>query len=441
MSTRTLVGQFRQRQPRRDRESRLPMALVISTKHSPVPDPNVSTPLINLPQEILIHIAKQLPVVLDVFVLRRTCQALYHRLGPSNGNLWYHFLNNKNGQHRRRFSHYQQDADYFGLTKLILTGQIHGCQLCLREVRHTAVDAYRGGLFYKTLCRNCARENFKEIWRLEDEYPNLKIHPNDRITWLGGVPFDDPTGVTGRWASTEYNMTSVRKVDLLLAIEEQIGPPGSRTNYKTQAKDAWEARYDKQIRFAHKRKESADIIVTLMTAQYTERYPELHWLMPPEGFSEYLYNALLWNLRPWLAPHYGDKAMPKFSLGDHMDELIDLYSESEELLPDLRQLGLRNACTDILRRELTKIPYPGQTVRKASVASPLIRYWLDSWLRARGYKGVPKVGKKDLRNTARRCPFCTPVVAGFNCTQALAVHVWCQHPEELEEEWMWIEGS
>ncbi|KAK6352741.1 hypothetical protein TWF696_004744 [Orbilia brochopaga] len=395
---------------------------------------NAARPIVNLPQEILIHIAKQLPIILDVFVLRQTCKALYRRLGKENGNLWYHFLNNKNGSHWKRFSHYQQDADYFGLTRQILAGEVPGCQLCLRDV-NTPVDAYRGSVFYKTLCRNCAKEHFTELWRLEDQYPSLQIHPNDTITWIGGFPFDDPAGVTGRWLGTDFSMTSVRNVDLRAAIIEQLGYDAS-----PNAKDIWEARYDKQIRFALKKKESANVVVTVMTRLYRENFERLHWLQPPDAFSQYLYNALLWNIRPWLAPHYGDKSMPKFTLGDHMEDLLDLYTESEELAPSLRQHGLERACREALAKVLAKIPQPGQVVRRQSCASPLIRYWLDAWLRERGYKGIP-ASNRNLKNTSRVCPFCAPTGGkgvAFNCTIALAIHIWCRHEERMGDEWLWV---
>lgn len=120
--------------------------------------------LTNLPQEILLHIAKQLPTVLDVFVLRQACRSLYNRLGPSSGTLYYHFLNNCNGPHRRRFLRYQKHNDYFTLTKEILSGKVDGCGICLREVKfHTAVNAYKGGIFYKRVCKSCGRANFKGI--------------------------------------------------------------------------------------------------------------------------------------------------------------------------------------------------------------------------------------------------------------------------------------
>ncbi|KAF3914715.1 hypothetical protein AA313_de0207360 [Arthrobotrys entomopaga] len=417
-------------------------------------DPNALTPLINLPQEILIHIVKLLPVVLDVFYLRQTCKSLYHRLGPANQPLWHHFINHKKG--RRRFAHYIQDIDYFSTAKKILRGEADGCQICLKDARYNYFNAYRGGIFYKSVCRNCAVENFTELWRLEDQYPGLKIHPNNRITWVNGFPFDDPISVTGRYTVVDYNRNSVRNVDLQIAIKEQMKPVDDTRNL---AKEAWESRYDKQITFAHKRKESADIIVGIMAEEYRTNYTQLHWLMPPERFPEYLYNSLLWNLRPWLAPHYcgrpmpnirfghymgvasSGKAMPRFTLGDNIDELMDFYSDSEELLPDLRWKGLQDACRTILQRELAKIPQVGQNIRKANAASSLIRYWLDAWLRERGHKGVPRDGTKDFRNTARKCPFCEPTAPSLNCTQALAVHVWCRHTDQLEEEWAWIDGS
>ncbi|KAK6523382.1 hypothetical protein TWF281_001362 [Arthrobotrys megalospora] len=152
------------------------------TTSSPLPDSSGSSStddealesdaesaLTNLPQEILLHIAKQLPTVLDVFVLRQACRSLYNRLGPSSGTLYYHFLNNCNGPHRRRFLHYQKNQDYFTFTKDILSGKIDGCGICLREVKaHTAVDAYKGGIFYKRVCKSCGRANFKGI-----HYPQI----------------------------------------------------------------------------------------------------------------------------------------------------------------------------------------------------------------------------------------------------------------------------
>ncbi|KAF3911892.1 hypothetical protein ABW21_db0200841 [Orbilia brochopaga] len=354
---------------------------------------NAVSLLVNLPQEILIHIAKQLPIVLDVFTLRQTCKALYQRLGQESGSLWYHFLNNKHGSHWRRFSHYQRTADYFGLTKRILAGRAQGCQLCLRDT-NVAFDSYRGRIFYKKLCRNCARDNFTEIWRLEDQYPDLQIHPNDTITWDEWFPFDDPAAVTGRWLGPNLNMNSVRNIDLRVAIAEQLGP-----NARRNPKDIWEARYDKQIRFAQKKKESASVVITLMTRLYRENFERLHWLQSPEGFSH------------------------------------------EELAPSLRQHGLERACREALGKEFAKIPQPGQVVRRQNCASPLIRYWLDAWLRERGYKSVP-TSNTNLKNTSRVCPFCAPTAGGktanYNCTIALAIHIWCRHAEHMEDEWPWM---
>ncbi|KAK6523381.1 hypothetical protein TWF281_001361 [Arthrobotrys megalospora] len=124
-----------------------------------------------------------------------------------------------------------------------------------------------------------------------------------------------------------------------------------------------------------------------------------------------------------------------------MEELLEIYSESEELLPSLRLKSLESACKEVLKQELKKIPKPGQRVGRSGKVSPLIRYWLEDWLRRRGYKGIPKNGKKDMRNTARYCPFCLSAEATlrFNCTMALTVHVWCNHPKKMEEKWEWID--
>ncbi|KAK6339932.1 hypothetical protein TWF718_009321 [Orbilia javanica] len=419
-----------------------------------------------VPQEILLQVAKQLRI-LDVFVLRQVCRDLHVRLsGVDNQPLYYYFLNNPSfssaftasssssgnrNRKRKRFPRFDKDTDYYAITKNILSGRTEGCGICLAEVKNGGFVAYKGRVLFKRVCGSCARGYFTEIWRLEDTHPNLKIHPSQRITWSSenGNPFDEPGSTQGRWLSSLPR-------DCVLTTELQSAvlalPPSSSTCTSSSkrtnvAKQAYHSRYDKQIHFALQRKEAADIVIKILTEEYQQHYKRLHWLKPPHAFEEYTYNSLLWNLRPWLAPHYGhEKGLPRFMLGDKVEEILELYTESEELLDELRITGVRNACKSVMESELG-VPKAGKDLRKPGKMAPLVRHWIVEWLKIRGYKGVPKDTKKDLRNSPRVCPFCKEEGEGkrgrvtLGSTMALTVHVWCRHEEMLEEDWRWLPVS
>ncbi|KAK6499123.1 hypothetical protein TWF481_011694 [Arthrobotrys musiformis] len=445
------------------------MASTILTNGGQLPSDILS--LTTIPQEILLEITKQL-CILDVFVLRRSCKALYSRLsGEYNQALYYYFLNNPSissqskesnkKRRKRRFSHFDKDKNYFEITKDILSGRTEGCGICLSQVPDGGFMAYKGRVLYKRVCQPCAQSYFTELWRLEDEHPNLKIHPNQRITWDSAScdfgPFEDTRYTHGLWIDT-LPKDCVLNTDLQSAVSAQSNALRTSSPYGNQnlGKQAWHSRYDKQISFALQKKEAADVVVRILTEEYTNNYTKLHWLKSPQAFEEYVYNSLLWVLRPWLAPYYGDKSkgLPRFSLGDRVDEILELYAGSEELAQVLRIKGIRNASKQVLEGELGRIPNSNnnnnhnngkRNGRRCGKVSPLVRYWIMDWLKARKYKGVPENGKGDLRNTPRVCPFCEEAgvhgegaVKVGRCTATLAVHVWWRHPEMLEEEWRWI---
>ncbi|RVD88917.1 uncharacterized protein DFL_003080 [Arthrobotrys flagrans] len=385
--------------------------------------------LTTLPQEILLQIAKQV-CILDIFILRRVCRSLYSRLsGADNQPLYFYFLNKP--KKKRRLPYFNKSIDYFGIIKSILSGKAEGCGICLRDVKDGGFVAHKGRVFFKRVCGGCARSHFTELYRLESTHPTLNIHPNQRITWSssnGDHPFDTPSSANTRWIT--FPRECILNTDLKSII------PSSPSSRNSVGKEAYHARYNKQIHFALQKKEAADIVVSILTEEYERNYGRLHWLKPPHDFEEYIYNSLLWNLRPWLSPHHTSegKGLPKLKFADRVEELQELYTESEALLDELRIKGLRNACKAVLKQEL-KIPRKGKDVRKPGRVAPLIRYWISEWLGKRGWKGVPGDGK-DLRNCPRGCPFCEDVKVG--CTMALTVHVWWRHGGKLDEEWRWI---
>ncbi|KAF3100623.1 hypothetical protein TWF569_010418 [Orbilia oligospora] len=425
-------------------------AKLTSTIVSPVKTVRTSN-LTTVPQEILLHITKQL-CILDVFILRQVCRSLYSRLsGADNQPLYYYFLTNpssspsssftaKTGaKKKRRFPYFNKRIDYFSITKDILSGKTEGCGLCLAEVKNGGFLAYKGQVLFKRVCGVCARGYFTELWCLEQTHPTVKIPPYQRITFSSSTnshPFNDPHP-HARW------MGSLPRDCILNSDLKSItssSQPLSSPLKKNIGKQAYHSRYDKQIHFAQQKKSAADIVIRILSTHYSTSYQRLHWLKPPHAFEEYLYNSLLWNLRPWLAPHYNkEKGLPKFTLGDRIEELLDMYTESEDLSEDLRLKGLKSGCVAVLSQEL-RVPKKGRDIRKPGKLAPLIRYWIIEWLEERNWKGVPKDTEKNLRNSPRICPFCE-VEEGrgkVGCTVALTVHIWCRHEEMLEEQWRWI---
>ncbi|KAK6513618.1 hypothetical protein TWF506_008055 [Arthrobotrys conoides] len=434
------------------------VVVVVPTPPPPQPQPSVkitrTSSLTTIPQEILLQITKQL-CVLDVFVLRQVCRSLYSRLdGVDNQPLYYYFLNTPSsnnsssnstttsygGRKKRRFSYFNKKIDYFGITKDILSGKVEGCGLCLAEVKNGGFLAYKGRVFFKRVCGVCARGYFTELWRLEQTHPTLKIPPYQRITFSSSTnshPFADPHP-HARWMGS-LPRDCILNTDLKSLITSSQSPLSSSSKKNINiGKQAYHSRYDKQIHFALQKKSAADIVIKILSTHYSQSYTRLHWLKSPHAFEEYLYNALLWNLRPWLAPHYNkDKGLPKFTLGDKIEELLESYAESEDLCKELRLKGLEAGCIAVLEHEL-RVPKKGSDIRKLGKVPGLIRYWILEWLGERGWKGMPKDTGKDLRNSPRRCPFCEEG-GKVGCTVALTVHVWCKHEEMLEEEWRWIQ--
>ncbi|KAK6352123.1 hypothetical protein TWF730_008954 [Orbilia blumenaviensis] len=228
--------------------------------------------LATIPQEILSQIAKQLPTVLDVLALRKTSRRLYNSLSPySSQYLYYHFLTLQNlplekiprsrtsreymwyrqmvENNPRRYGSYNGSVDYYSMVTDILSGRSNGCGICLEdfgpvgtggEYRHSIFSgyrAYRGGIFYKKVCKRCAVRDFTELWQLEDTHPGLSFNVNDIITWDYGSPFDDlrlaaahnPTVgvVIGRWrwrGDANRQMGCIRNSDLEAAIKNPQTP-------------------------------------------------------------------------------------------------------------------------------------------------------------------------------------------------------------------------
>ncbi|KAK6360990.1 hypothetical protein TWF730_007105 [Orbilia blumenaviensis] len=424
--------------------------------------------LFRLPQELLVEIATYL-TLFDVFALRNCCHSLHYRLGPEAQTIWWHFLSPNALPRPLQLEQYPKDwswarweeplpnwpdnrptknkgmeddpGNHFKRVKMILNGELYGCQMCLSQ--RDCFDTYRGRIFYKWICPDCVGIYFREYnalnlfrrW-LKIDYRSVKKGDRESIeSHYGDYHFDPNLSIIFKSQSAYLSSESndcllVRDIDR--AIQE--GPVD-----------------DASVRFKRFSETTPRLLHLLCRRYGSPVFENLHRCQSVDDFKQWLEEAAdaLREEPPSPAIVWGHPSHHKIGSAKYLLETVwGLYVAMEDLTPTLRD---KNIDSDGLIESLI------QPVEPEAIGSPPV-WRIPRWIKYQFLKWVTEsvtLPEGVSLNKPRQCPYCEYLTGDeiysyakkrknstrgyqINGTRVLAKHIFRWHHEKIYEDWPYV---
>ncbi|KAK6497266.1 hypothetical protein TWF506_004739 [Arthrobotrys conoides] len=436
-----------------------------------VQDFPTSPNLFRIPQELLLEIAKYL-TLFDVYSLRNTCHSLHIRLGPEEQSIWRHLLS-PDAERKPVYwkqhvnNHYHSDfqvaptrpddrpktnaeldtnpRDHFQRVKLIRSGELAGCQMCLSQT--VCADTFRARIFWKWICAYCLYYYFQgSLHQVAVDHPGNRFDYNLVVSHKARYYTYRKRNRPGRAVEfKQYLLSDINRV-----IREQLDPLYTPNTHHQELCASF------------------PFVIEFLCRQYASpRFKDLYGFLSVEDFRKRLERdaEALRNMRPEkpfkkIRLNENDGYYPDFHL---LSTVADTCLQMAELTPTLLEKSLTSdlrvqgqlMVTSILESETNKRLRGPLQFQIPAWIEPALMEWADA------SKGPPDGIPIDK---IRLCPYCEKLTeekvydyvlkqikedkgAESNLrdeiggTRLLAKHIFMLHFENLYEDWAFKPAS